>query len=45
MASHPDLAFRRTVRTHAVVDADAAEVASLGADELDELPHAATLDF
>ena len=43
LSHHPDVAFRRTVRTHDVVDD--AEVMHLGVDELVRLPDATTLDF
>ena len=43
LAFHPDLAFRRTVRTHDAVDD--AEVVYLRVDELDKLPVATTLNF
>ena len=43
LSFHPELAFRRTVRTHDVVDD--AEVVHVGVHELDELPDAATLNF
>ena len=43
LSFHPDLAFRRTVRTHDVVDD--AEVAHIRVQEIDELPDATTLNF